>query len=443
MRKTLQGFGIFLTALHPIKLVLIGYASYVLLGWVLLCLPFSQRVPSPTPLDHLFTACSAVSTTGLATVSTSGSYSLFGQIVILLLIQLGGMGYMTFSSFVLLSRRRTLSEARLEVGRTVFSLPRNFVIDKFIRSVIVFTVILEGIGTVALWFAFRRHDVEYPLWNAVFHSVSAFCTAGFSLYDTSLEAFRDDFWVNAILIFLSYMGALGFIVCVDVWRRITGKVEHVTLTTKIILHTTFWITLVAVAVFFVSEPSLQTMPTDKRLLASFFQVMTALTTVGFNTVPISGLSHASLLLVSMLMIIGASPSGTGGGLKSTTFSAIIGIIKSTLKGDKEVRFWKRQIPEERLRAAVATFCMYFLMLFLGTYLLTLTEQAPFHGIVFEAASALGTVGLSTGITATLSNVGKLIVTGLMFIGRLGPLTFGLALFFTANALQPEHEDIAI
>lgn len=264
------------------------------------------------------------------------------------------------------------------------------------------------------------------------------------MYNNSFESFAGNFWLNLTIAALSYLGAMGFIVFVDVWRRITNKIQQVTLTTKIILHCTFWVSLAATFIFFVSEPSIQSLPIEKRLMASVFQAMTSMTTVGFNTVRIAGISRASLLLLTVLMIIGASPSGTGGGLKSTTFTALLGIMKSALRGEQDVYFWGRRIPDKRVRWAVASSCFYVTVLVIGTYLLSLTEQGDFEAILFEAASALGTVGLSTGITPLLSDMGRIIVTFLMFVGRLGPLTFGISLFLSRKALMGlQDEDVAM
>jgi trk system potassium uptake protein TrkH len=444
MKKTIHGVAGFLVGLHPLRLVILGYVSYIIVGWILLSLPFAQHGPGAGSLDNLFISTSAMSTTGLVTVSIADSYTLFGQIVILLLIQFGGLGYMTFSSFVILSRKRTLSDTRTEVANVVFSLPKSFRIDKFLRSVILFAAAIETAGAACLYFIFRQAGQPDAVWSAIFHSISSFCTAGFSLYDNSFESFAGNFWLNLIVAILSYTGAVGFIVCVDVWRRITNKIEHITLTSKIILYCTFWVSFVGTAIFFLSEPSIQEFTVDKRLIASFFQAMTSMTTVGFNTIGISKISRASLLLLTTLMIIGASPSGTGGGLKSTTFTALIGIMRSTLQGKKNVYFWGRRVPEERVRLAMATFCFYVTFLLLGVYFLTLTEKTGFEAILFESASALGTVGLSTGITPMLSSMGKIIITFLMFVGRLGPLTFGMSLFLRQKVITSEEdEDVAI
>jgi trk system potassium uptake protein TrkH len=431
--------------LHPAQVAGLGYLAYTLLGWLLLCLPFAQKLPEGIPaIDNLFIATSAVSTTGLVTVSVVDSYNAFGQVVVLMLIQLGGLGYMTFGSFVILSTKGGLSAERSRVGRTVFSLPESFRIDKFIRSVVVFTVVIEAAGALALYAVFRRADAATPLWSAVFHSVSAFCTAGFSLYDTSFEAFAGDFWLNLVISALSYCGAIGFIVWVDYWRKLTGKVQQVTLTSRIILWMSLWLTVVSTFMIFVGEPSLDAKPVEDKLLESFFQAMTAMTTVGFNTIPTASLSSATLLVIIALMIIGASPSGTGGGVKSTTVSALIGVMRSTLRGDAEVRFRKKVVPRARVWTATANMGFYMLMLLVGTYLLELTQRAGFVENIFEAASALGTVGLSMGITASLSGLGKLVVILLMFCGRLGPLTFGMALFFKSHkGSEASDNDLAV
>lgn len=429
---------------RPVRLVTLGYLLYIVIGWILLALPWFQSTDAASSIDALFTATSALSTTGLVTVSTSNDFNLGGQIVILILIQLGGVGYMTLGSFAVFSSTGTLSEARRKVGKTVFSMPEGFRIEKFIRNVVAFTVIIETLGAVALFAAFTRLGIPNHLWASIFHSVSAFCTAGFCLYDTSFEFLRADFAVNTILGVLSYTGAIGFIVLVDAWHRLTGKSSRLTLTSKVILLATALISVVGVALFFFGEPTIQHFPVHQRLLASAFQVMTAITTVGLNTIPIGKLSQASLFLLTMLMIIGASPSGTGGGLKTTTFSTVFGVIRSVLRSRKQVCFWGRAIPEERIWVATASLGLYATSLVLGSYLLALTETFPFEGLVFECASALGTVGLSTGITAQLTDVGKIIVTAVMFLGRVGPLAFAMALSLPSKTagLRPS-EDIAL
>ncbi|MFA5148353.1 MAG: potassium transporter TrkG [Candidatus Omnitrophota bacterium] len=428
---------------NPIRLVALGYLTYVVVGWALLCVPYFQKTPV-VPLDNLFIASSAISTTGLATVDVASSYNFLGQLVVLILIQLGGIGYMTFGSFVILSAKRTLEEDQKRVMHTVFSIPKDFKIEKFIKSVVGFSFFFELLGAIALLPVFLRAGVDNPVWQAVFHSISAFCTAGFSLFPNSMENFKDNIWLNVVVSALSILGAMGFIVCVDAWRVITGKIKEVTFTTRIIVVATFWLLVIGTVACFLTEPfGGQVMP-DKKILYSFFQIMTALTTVGFNTVPINALSESVILLLTFMMIIGASPSGTGGGLKTTTFSAIIGLVRSTCRGDSEVKFWGRRVPDDRVKTAVATFVFYVLALSAGTYLLTLTDSFPFSKILFESASALGTVGLSMGITSSLTALGKFIIILMMFVGRVSPLSLGVSLFVKSELIfDDDKTDLAV
>lgn len=441
--KVVSGFKQFIDNLHPVKIVTLGYLSYIIIGWLILSIPFTHSMPVKT-IDSLFIATSAVSTTGLVTISIADNYNILGELIILILIQIGGLGYMTFGSFVILSRKKELTPDRTKISNAVFSLPKNFKIHKFIKSVIKFTLIFEFIGAIILFFIFKSSHSPQPLWSAIFHSVSAFCTAGFSIYNNSFESLYNNFWLNFVISILSYAGAIGFIVFVDIWRKLNGKIKNITLTSHIILHATFWLSIIGTINIFLVEPSVSHLPADQRILTSFFQTMTALTTVGFNTISISGIAKSTMLVITILMIIGASPSGTGGGLKSTTFTAMIGVMKSVLKGSSKVTFWRQEIPFERVWTAIASLCFYVAVLLLGTYLLTLTETINLEELFFESASALGTVGLSMGITADLTNLGKILITILMLIGRLGPLTFGMALFIQDEFIVNEDErDLAI
>jgi len=443
MKDYFNAFLYRLRTANPVRLVVLGYVLYISVGFILLCLPFVHK-NSISALDNLFTATSAVSTTGLTTVTVSNDYNFWGQLVILALIQLGGIGYMTFSSFVILSTKKVLDDRSKNIAQTVFSIPKNFKIEKFILSVIWFSIIIEMMGAIGLFFVFLNAGIANPLWNAVFHSVSAFCTAGFSLFPNSFEGLGNNFGLNAIISILSILGAMGFIVCVDVWRLICGKIKHVTLTTKVIITMTFWLFVIGGFLMFLSETYGGGVATENRLLFSFFQAMTALTTVGFNTVTISTMSKSAIMLLCILMIIGASPSGTGGGLKTTTFSAIWGLMKSTVKGSRDVKIWGATVPEDRVRTAVATLSFYISTLVIGTYLLTLTENGTFIEIFFESASALGTVGLSLGITTALTALGKLVIILMMYIGRVGPLTFGMALYVKPEIIfDDEKTDLAV
>lgn len=411
---------------NPAKLLLLGYSLYALIGWLVLCLPISQSQPI-APLDSLFTAVSAVSTTGLVTVDPGTSFSLFGEFVLICLIQAGGVGYMTIGSFIMLARHARLSPMRTRMTRVTFSLPNEATPAQFIRTVILFTIACETLGAVALYPVLARAGIENPVWSAVFHSISAFCTAGFSLNPNSFEDFRNDPALNIILSTLSLLGALGFLIVWDVWRNLTSKAHHLSYTSKIILRMTVMLVLGGTAVFFVTEPTIAALPQDERLMSAFFQAMTASTTVGFNTHPIGEMGSPSLLILFLLMAIGASPSGTGGGLKTTTFAAMLGLMRSTLKQRRRVTFYGRPISPSRLQAAGAAVFYFMVLLTVSVFLLTLTEQQTgFERIVFEAISALGTVGLSTGITSSLSDLGKMVIIILMMAGRVGILSFGIA-----------------
>ncbi len=428
----------------PTRLVLFGYASYVLVTWILLCLPISWQSNSISPLDNLFVATSAISTTGLVTVNTPDAYSFFGELVIACAFQIGGLGYMTLGSFVILARDKTLPSTRQEIGETVFSLPDDFNFKTFIRHTIIFTVLIEIAGFIGLYVGFSQENVSNSLWAAIFHSISAFCTAGFSIFPNSLVDFRGNFLINIVITALSLFGAIGFIVVSDIWMRITHPRRSITLTSKIILYATFSSIVAGWLFLFFADSSIAALPLSERLLSSGFQSMTAMTTVGFNSHPIDALTRASVLVVIILMVIGASPSGTGGGLKTTSISAAFGVVWSSLRGRRDVTFWGRRIPMNRLIGAFSALVFYLSMFLVGSLLLLLLQGQNFEDVTFEAASALGTVGLSRGITGDLVPLGKLVVIGLMFIGRVGPITFALALFSqTKQRVRFPEEDIAI
>ena len=438
LRKVFRKFQL---SLSPQQNLLFGFLTYTIIGWGLLCLPFFQNFPV-SPLDNLFTATSAISTTGLATVSLADSYTFLGQIVVMILIQIGGIGYMTFTSFLLLSNKSKLTHWHQRVLNAEFSLPKGFDIGDFLKSVILFTIAIEIIGALGYYLAFTAAGVEhnFAVWSSIFHSVSAFCTAGFGLYNDSFERYADSASVNFLTSFLSICGSLGFIVVMDFWNRITGKTKAITYTTKIIFGViTVLLTLGTFMIFFF-EPSVHHFDPWVKLMVSFFQAMTALTTVGFNTVPLGSFSLGVLLIIVFLMYVGASPSGTGGGMKSTTLTALIAIMWSRIRNSKQVTFFGKVIPLERLYVATSVFMLYASIIFLSTFLLAMSEDLPLHQILFETTSAIGTVGLSTGITGTLTFFGKMVLIFNMFVGRLGLLTFGLAILARRKEIKNEGDE---
>lgn len=430
----------------PTRAVLIGYASYVLITWLLLCLPICWQAEPISLLDNLFIATSAISTTGLITVNTPDAYNFLGEFIVACAFQIGGLGYMTLGSFVILAQEKPLPTTRQKIGETVFSLPERFDLQVFLRHTIIFTVLIEAAGFIGLYIAFARAQIPNAIWAALFHSISAFCTAGFSVFPNSLIDFRDNVLVNAIVTILSLCGAIGFIVISDAWLSLTGKRSHITLTTKVILYSTFSFIVAGWAFLFFTDPSIAQLSLGERFLASGFQSMTAMTTVGFNTHPIEDLAAAPVMVMVILMVIGASPSGTGGGLKTTSISAALATVWSSLRGHREVTFLGRRIPMNRLLGAFSALVFYLVMFLVGTVLMLMLQGQPFEDVTFEAASALGTVGLSRGITGDLVPLGKFVIILLMFIGRVGPITFGLALFSqsqTKRSVRAAEEDIAI
>lgn len=417
-----------LAGLDSIRLLLLGYTSYILLGALALCLPLARQDSELRALDQLFMATSAVSTTGLATISAADSYTFFGQLVLLLLIQFGGLGYMTLSSFTVLALAGQLSPMRQRMASTSLTLPEGFEVRAFLRIIAGFTLAIEFCGAAALYPSFVRHGVADPAWQAAFHSVSSFCTAGFGLHNDSFESFRSDTTLNVVVTILSYLGAIGFIVLHDVWQSFRHLKPRITFTSRVILASTLWITVVGTTLFALDEPTVRALPPGERWMASLFQVMSASTTVGFNTIPIGPLSASSLFLIAVVMVVGASPSGTGGGMKTTTFTALWAVMMGVARRRDRTTFFGREIPSRRLRAAVATTMFYMLTLSAGIYAMALVEDSPLPDQVFECVSALGTVGLSRGITAGLTPLGKWIVIALMFLGRVGPVLLGMAIF---------------
>lgn len=425
----------FQLSLSPQQNLLYGFVTYTLIGWILLCLPFFHK-QAVTGLDSLFIATSAISTTGLVTVSVFDTYNWFGQFIVLLLFQIGGIGYMTFTSFLLLSKKGPLTHWHQRVLNAEFTMPKGFELKDFLKSVIIFTIIIETTGALCFYITFTQAGVEhnFAIWSSIFHSVSAFCTAGFGLYNNSFEQFAGNTSINTIISVLAICGSLGFIVITDFWNRISGKTYSITFTTKTIFGVIIVLLSIGTTMIYFFEPSISHLDKNK-LMASFFQSMSALTTVGFNTVPIRSLSLSVLLVVIFLMYVGASPSGTGGGLKSTTLTALIAIMWNRIRNNKQVSFFGNVIPLERLYVATSIFMLYASVIFISTFLLALTEDFPLDQILFETTSAIGTVGLSTGITSDLTSWGKVVIIFVMFVGRLGLLTFGLAILARGNNVK--------
>ncbi len=340
-----------------------GFFLYTIIGFVLLSVPWFHKTDISL-VDNLFISTSAISTTGLVTISIFDSYNFVGQLILMLLFQVGGIGYMTLTTYYLLFTTKTITRWHSRIIGTEFTMPDTFKIGDFIRSVIVFTLVMETIGSVAFYFAFKTSgtDTQGLIWLAIFHSVSAFCTAGFGLFNNSFESYATNTSINTIISVLAIAGSLGFIVITDLWYRLTGKSKSISFTTKVIVASFLLLLSVGTLLIYWTEPLVH-QAGGSALMISFFQSMTAMTTVGFNTIPVGSLSLPLLLLVVFLMYVGASPSGTAGGMKITTLTAMISVLKSRLFGQKQVTFLNRVIPFERLYVATSTFMLYTSLIF--------------------------------------------------------------------------------
>lgn len=426
-------------------LLISGYFFLCVLCFALLQIPLVQN-EDISLVDHIFFTLSIVSTTGLAPADFTATYNIWGQIMSLFFIQLGGIGYMALSSFIILKDYVRLPKISVQLLRMEFNLPQRYPLAQFIYAIFVFTVLIEALGAVILYMGFSQAGIESPLWQAIFHSISAFCTAGFSLFNDSMTSFQDNDLIRWTILILSLLGSIGFIVLLDFWNKLRQKRRSITLTSKIILIGTFSIWIIAAFFLFISDPNLYAKGWEGVQLA-VFQSISAHTTVGFNSYPLGELSLPAIFILINIMVVGASPAGTGGGIKTTSLTAIFAVLHAILRRKKRVTFLSREIPASNIHLAISTLVFYLLLMVVGSWLVLLYDSQRFGlaEILFEVASALSTVGLSTGITSEFSAGSKIILSMLMFIGRLGVLTFGFALISRAPLLRakPKVEDIAV
>lgn len=417
-------------SLTPYQILVAGFAGLILAGALLLTTPWASQTGEGTNfLDALFTATSAVCVTGLVVVDTGTHYSLFGQIVIILLIQFGGLGVMTVSTMlaVLLGKKILLRE-RLLLQEATNQLELSGVV-RLTLYIIKVTLLVEFIGGTLLamrWYQdFGAKGIYYGYW----HGVSAFCNAGFDLFGgfKSITEYVGDATVVFTLAGLIIVGGIGFTVIADVWSHrsfsrlsLHGKLAVAVTALLIILGT------VLIIAFETGDKVFSGLSPTAKFLAGFFQSVSA-RTAGFNSVDIGGLREGTLLIIIILMYIGASPSSTGGGIKTTTAGIIAASVLCFIRGKKEVELFHRRVADVAIAKAVAVAMISASLIIVVTLVMTLTEQAPLINILFEVTSAFGTVGLSTGITPNLSAAGKMLIIFTMFAGRVGTLTLVLSL----------------
>ena len=426
-----------LLSLKPTQLMIASFAFTIGVGAVLLMLPLATQTGQQASLiDALFTATSATCVTGLIVKDTGSYFSPFGQLVIISLIQIGGLGIMTFSVSLAIFMRRDMDLKRELIMHDVLNQDTLSDIKGLILFIVKMTIIFELIGAIILCFIWRNRFLSFPLtiYYSFFHSISAFCNAGFSTFSNSLTNFSKDIMTNITICLLIISGGLGFVVIKDLYENIKNKFVNkgsrkmrLKIQTKIVLTSTILLILAGfLCIFFIErDGALSTLDTKETVAVSLFQSITS-RTAGFNTFDISKLCSATLFIIIILMFVGGCPGSTAGGIKTTTMSVLWATIVSGFRQKENVEISKRIIPAEIIQKAITVLVASLVIVFVFTSILLYLENKQFIDVFFETISAFGTVGLSTGITAELSAGGKFLITLLMFIGRLGPLTVGYA-----------------
>ncbi len=420
--------------LQPAQFVALSFLFLVSIGALLLELPISAiSTKSISFVDALFTATSAVCVTGLSTISVIDNFSLFGQVVILLLIQVGGLGIMTLQSLMTILIGKSLGVKDRFVMQDLLDLSDTENLWDLVLDIVKYTFIIELWGIIVLTIAFSFEGFEFgrAFYLGFFHSISAFCNAGFALFNNSLESFASKPLIHGTIAVLIMLGGLGFIVLKELRLVFSEKRRfvHFALHTKIVLTSTIALIVVGTFIIFFGEylNGLDGYSFFEKLQVSLFQSIT-LRTAGFNSMPLGSLHAYTIYLMMIFMFIGAGPGSTAGGIKVTTFAILIQSIRSTLKGQSKVEFFNRTIPSYQVVRATALAIISLITISLFILLLIKVEpEHDFLSLIFEVVSAFGTVGLSLGLTPHLSVAGKLVITLMMFIGRVGPLTMILAI----------------
>jgi trk system potassium uptake protein TrkH len=425
-------------SLQPAQLMLMSFLGVIVFGTVLLMLPAST-VPGQetTLLNAFFTATSATCVTGLIVYDTATHFTLFGQMVLLALIQVGGLGIMTFSVSLALLMRRGVSMKDQSIMQDVLDQDTLQSVRRLVGFIVVMTFLLEAIGAVFLFSAWKPifHDAPEAAWHALFHSVSAFCNAGFSTFSNSLMGFSDNVPVNLTVGGLIVLGGIGFVVIGDFYQALRDRLfrrvkrrHKFRIQSRLALGWTGGLILAGTALIYGIERSriLDGAGYDHALLVSLFQSIST-RTAGFNTCDIGALQPVTLFIFIILMFIGACPGGTGGGIKTTTPAVLWAVIRSGFNRRTQTELYRRSIPIEVVQKAAMVLCASLLLVCGSLCVMLIVEpDKDFIDLFFETVSAFGTVGLSTGITGALSTAGRIVITLLMFIGRLGPLTIGFA-----------------
>ena len=415
--------------LTSFQVIILGFFGVILFGTVLLMLPFSSKDGCGAPfLDALFTSTSAVCVTGLVLHDTATYWSMFGQLVILVLIQIGGMGVITVAAAFAMISGRKISLMQRSTMQEAISAPKVGGIVRLTGFIIKTTLLIELLGAAVMAPVFCRDFGVKGLWMALFHGISAFCNAGFDLMGvrapfSSLTSYEAEPVINLVIMLLIVIGGIGFLTWDDIQSH-RLRFRQYRMQSKIILATTAFLLAVPAVYFFCFE--FGGLPLKQRVLASLFQSVTP-RTAGFNTVDMASLTEAGQCVTMVLMLIGGSPGSTAGGMKTTTVAVLFATAIATFRRQESARFFGRRVDDDVVKNAATILMMYLALFFFGGLAISMLEELPILTCLFEAASAVGTVGLSMGITAGLGTVSKLILILLMFCGRVG----GLTLIFAA------------
>ena len=423
---------------NPPIFVLYSFMLAIFIGTLLLLLPRATVEGEHTSLlDALFTSTSATCVTGLIVKNTGTHFTLLGKSIILLLIQIGGLGIMTVSSAFAMILGQKLTASSENLIQNVVGESNKVDMLSLLKNIILVTIIFEIIGALLLYSTFKKLTINGELlsnfeviYYSIFHSISAFCNAGFSLFEDSFIGFKSNFNINFVITFLIIFGGIGFPVLVDIKRNFMEKFRfsRFSLHTKIVLCGTAFLLILGFVSYFISEynSTMKNFSLIDRIYSSYFQSVTT-RTAGFNTIDTSALSKPSVFTSVLFMFIGASPGSTGGGIKTTAFVILVVAVIAMLRGSRDVNIFKRKVSESIINKVMVLITISLTLLSVMIFLLLLIEPFPFEQTVFEAFSAFGTVGLSMGITPFLSSLGKVIIIILMYFGRVGPLTLIFAI----------------
>ena len=419
---------------HAESILTLGFLALILLGTVLLALPIAAKSGQSIGLfDSLFTSTSAVCVTGLVVVDTGTTFSLFGQIVLIVLIQVGGLGFMVFATMLMVMLGRKISIRGRMLIRESMNASSLSDLGSLTMLYLLLSLTIELVGAVTLCFRFvPLYGWKHGTWMALFHSVSAFCNAGFDLFGNyaSLTAFSGDPLVLLTVASLIILGGLGFSVILETARNRQGF-RNLSLHTRIVLMTTLVLLLAGTVFYWIVErtnaETLAGCSEGEKILNAFFQSVT-MRTAGFNSFDLSGFRDGSKLFSSLLMIIGASPASTGGGIKTTTIATLTLLMLSVVRGESEVNVARRRLSDDISRRALTVSVLFLTTLLTGTLIISLIENGrfPLDDILFEASSAMGTVGVSAIGTPNLSSASRAVLLPMMFLGRVGPLTLAVA-----------------